>query len=224
MRTFCLFLSLLCVLTLTACGTEDETIPPIFSNIMINGAVVASVPFKESSVTITGNIDDFSATIVANSAATGERSVGVDSSNGNWSFEFAPLVAGLNSVSFTASDKRGNLNQMVLTILHDPTPPSVIAVAQSVADPEKPQLLVIFNEALLDNSLTTARFNVVNVDNALSIGLFTGVLTTLNTVTLTLDGALAPGTYRLSSPGVRDIAIPDGNSVTADYFFDFTIQ
>jgi hypothetical protein len=223
MRPFCLFLSLLCLLALTACGTEEETISPVFSNIQINGADVASVPYKESSVTITGNIDDISATIVANSAATGEHSVGVDSSNGSWSFEFAPLVEGLNSVSFTASDKRGNLNQMVLTILHDPTPPSVIAVAQSVADPEKPQLIVIFNEALLEISLTTALFNVVNVDNAPLSGPFTGVLTTLNTVTLTLNGALAPGTYRLSCPGVRDIAIPDGNSVAADYFFEFTI-
>ncbi|MBE0503421.1 MAG: hypothetical protein IBX46_04745 [Desulfuromonadales bacterium] len=120
MRLFCLFLSLLCLLALTACGTEDETIPPVFSNIQINGADVSSIPYTDSSVTITGNIDDFSATIVANSAATGERSVGVDSSNGSWSFEFAPLVAGLNSVSFTASDKRGNFNQLVLNLIYDP--------------------------------------------------------------------------------------------------------
>jgi hypothetical protein len=223
MRLFCLLLSLFCVLALSACGTEEETIPPTFSNIMVNGAVVASVPYKDPSVTITGNIDDFVATLVANSTATGERAVDVDSSDGSWSFEFAPLTAGLNSVSFTASDKNGNLNQMVLTILHDPTPPSVITVTQSVADPDNPQLIVTFNEALLESSLTTAPFSVVNVENNLTIGPLTGALTTLNTVTLSLIGALEPGTYRLICPDVKDIAITGGNSVATDYYFEFTI-
>ncbi|PKN13779.1 MAG: hypothetical protein CVU69_00995 [Deltaproteobacteria bacterium HGW-Deltaproteobacteria-4] len=190
---------------------------------MVNGAVVSSTPYINSSVIITGNIDDFAATIIANSTASGEDAVAVDSSDGSWSFEFAPLVAGLNIVSFTASDKRGNLNQMLLTIVHDPTPPSVIAVTQSVSDSQNPQLVVTFGEALLESSLVTAPFSVVNVDNTSEIGPLTGALTTLNSVTLTLVEALVPGSYRLSCPGVRDIAIPDGNSVAADYFFDFTI-
>jgi hypothetical protein len=221
MRPLHLFLSLLCILALAACGTEEEITPPVFSNIMINGAVVASVPYKESSVTITGNIDDVAATIVANSAATGERSVGVDSSDGSWSFEFAPLVAGLNIVSFTASDKRGNLNQMILTILHDATPPNVTAVVQSVADPENPLLIVTFDEALLESSLTTALFSVVNtVDESVVADSLTGTLA-VSTVTLTLPlTALPEGSYRLICPAITDLA---GNGLATNSF-DFTIE
>ena len=127
-----MFISLLCLLALTACGTEEELIPPAFSNIKVNDAAVTTIaPVKDPSVTITGTIDDFSATLVANSTVTGEVPVDVNSSDGSWSFTFAPLTSGANIVSFTASDKRGNLNQMILTVNHDPTPPSVTAVVQT---------------------------------------------------------------------------------------------
>jgi len=118
MRSFCLFLSLLCLLALTACGTEDETIPPTFSNIQVNGADVSSIPYTDSSVTITGNIDDFSATIVANS----KNPVVVDSSDGSWSFPLT-LQLGPNVISFIASDKRGNFNQLVLNLIYEPSTP-----------------------------------------------------------------------------------------------------
>ena len=104
MRLACLLLSLLCVLTLTACGTEEETIPPTFSDIKVNGADVSSLPYTNSSVTIKGTIDDFAATIVANSTVTGEESVVVDSSDGSWSF-FIVLQEGANIITFIASDK-----------------------------------------------------------------------------------------------------------------------
>jgi predicted small lipoprotein YifL len=119
MRLFSLFLSLLCVLTLTACGTEEEITPPAFSNIKVNDADISSIPYTASNVIITGNIDDFTATIVANSTATGEVSVAVDSSDGSWSFPFT-LQAGVNVVSFIASDQRGNLNQLILNLIYEP--------------------------------------------------------------------------------------------------------
>lgn len=122
MRHFCLFLSLLCVLTLTACGTEDEIIPPVFSNIKVNDADVSSLPYTVSSVTIKGNIDDFSATIVANSTVTGEVPVAVDSNDGSWVFPVT-LQAGANAISFIASDKRGNINQLNLNLVYEPSIP-----------------------------------------------------------------------------------------------------
>lgn len=118
----CLLLSLLCVLTLTACGTEEETIPPTFSDIKVNGADVSSLPYTNSSVTIKGTIDDFAATIVANSTVTGEESVVVDSSDGSWSF-FIVLQEGANIITFIASDKNGNLNQLVMNLSYEPSIP-----------------------------------------------------------------------------------------------------
>ncbi len=218
MRSFCLFLSLLCILALVACGSEEELNPPIFSNIMVNGAVVSSTPYTDSSVTITGNIDDYSATIVANSTASGEVAVAVDSSDGSWSFDFTALTEGANIISFTVSDVRGNLNQMLLTVLHDTTAPLVTAVTQSV-DPS-PQLIVTFNEALLESSLATALFAV---DGAPLSGGSLDTLLTQRTVTLPLDVALS-GEHLFTCTGVRDIATPDGNSVTAGYSFSFTID
>lgn len=122
MRLACLLLSLLCVLTLTACGTEEETIPPTFSDIKVNGADVSSLPYTNSSVTIKGTIDDFAATIVANSTVTGEESVVVDSSDGSWSF-FIVLQEGANIITFIASDKNGNLNQLVMNLSYEPSIP-----------------------------------------------------------------------------------------------------
>jgi hypothetical protein len=111
---------------------------------------------------------------------------------------------------------------MIVTVTHDTTPPVVAAVTQSV-DPSL-QLVVTFNEILLDASLETASFSVVDAENTPQAGPLTGSFTTQSTVTLALEGALPAGSYRLLCPGVRDIATPDGNSITTDYFFDFTIQ
>lgn len=218
MRPIILFLSLLTLLALTACGTEEELIPPTFLTTLVNGAVVTTTPFKEPSVTITGTLDDVSATLVANSTATGEVPVPV--SNGTWSFTFAPLTIGANIITFTASDKRGNLNQMILTVNHDPTPPAVTAVVQSVADPVKPQLIVTFDEALLESSLATALFKVVNpLDESVVVDSLTGTIAD-STVTLTLPAALPVGSYRLICPAIiTDLA---GNGLATNSF-DFTI-
>lgn len=220
MRSLNLLLSFLCIFALVACGSEEELIPPAFSNITASGSLgsttILTASFRDPSVTISGNIDDFTATIVANSTASGEVTVDVDSSNGSWSFLFSPQE-GVNIVSLTASDKRGNLNQMVLTVLHDTTPPSVISVTQSV-DPT-PQLIVTFNEALLESSLATALFAV---DGTPLSGASLDTLLTQRIVTLPLAVALS-GEHLFTCTGVRDIATPDGNSVTDDYSFSFTI-
>lgn len=217
MRPFYLFISLLCLLALTACGTEEELIPPTFRDIRVNDAAVTTTPFKEPSVTIRGTLDDFAATLVANSTVSGEVPVIV--SDGNWSFVFAPLTAGANIISFTASDKRGNLNQMILTVNHDPTPPNVTAVVQSV-DPS-PQLIVTFDEALLESSLATALFAV---DETPLSGGTLDTLLTQRTVTLPLVTALPAGPHKLTCSGVSDLATPDGNSIAVGYSFDFTIE
>lgn len=215
MRPFYLFLSLFCILALVACGTEEELSPP---NIKVDGATT-SILVKDPSVTITGTIDDLAATLVANSTATGERSVDVNRNDGSWSFTFAPLTIGANIVSFTATDKRGNLNQMILNVNYDPTPPNVTAVVQSVTDPEKPQLIVTFDEALLESSLTTTFFSVVNtVDESVVEDSLTGILVD-STVTLTLPAALPAGSYRLICPAITDLA---GNGLATNSF-DFTI-
>lgn len=220
MRPLILFLSLLGLLALTACGTEEELIPPTFLTTLVNGAVVTTTPFKEPSVTITGTLDDVSATLVANSTTSGEVPVAVSSSDGSWSFVFAPLTAGANIITFTASDQRGNLNQLILSVNHDPTPPIVTAVVQSVADPVNPQLIVTFDEALLESSLTTALFAV---DATPLSGATLDTLLTKKTVTLPLPVALTAGSHRLTCNGIRDLATPDGNPVAVGYFFDFTI-
>lgn len=120
MRSFCLFLALFFVLVLSGCGSEDDTSPPSFRDIRINGSTDFSTTFSVSSVTITGTIDDFGAKIVANSSATGERGVDVNSADGNWIFVFEPLSAGSNIITLTATDDRGNINQMILTVLYVP--------------------------------------------------------------------------------------------------------
>ena len=221
MRPFYLLISLLCLFAFTACGTEEELIPPVFLTTEVNGAEVTTTPFKDPSVIITVTLDDVNATLVANSTATGEVPV-IVSDDGIWRFTFAPLTAGANIISFTASDKRGNLNQMILTVNHDPTPPNVTAVVPS-ADPQNPtvpQLIVTFDETLLDTSLPTASFRVDNADGAIVANSLTTTPTTSNTVTLTLDAVLSmPGTYRLVYSGVADLA---GNVATN--FFDFTIE
>ena len=220
MRSFYLFISLLCLLALTACGTEDELIPPAFLTTEVNGAADTLLPFKDPSVTITGTLDDFSATLVANSTVTGEVPVDVNSSDGSWRFTFAPLTEGANIVSFIASDKRGNLNQMILTVNHDPTPPSVSSATLSM-DPQNFDILLLnvtFDEALATLS-PTAIFSVVDKDGVLKDGPFTVTLTTPSTVILPLAAETPPGTYRLICPAVTDLA---GNSVAVDYLF--TIQ
>jgi hypothetical protein len=222
MRQFYLFFSLLCILALAACGTEEELTPPAFSNVMVNGATVMSIPFKDPNVTITGNIDDFSATIVANSTVTGEVPVVVNN-DGSWSFQFT-ANEGVNIVSLTASDVRGNINQLVLTVLHDTTAPLVTAVVQSVdpLDPNVSQLVVTFNEALLEASLATALFAVDG--SAITAAPFDPL--TPQTVILPLGAALTTGDYILTYDGVTDIATPTGNSTdsTPTYAFPFTIQ
>lgn len=225
MRPFYLFIAFFCLFALTACGTEDELIPPAFSNITASGSLgsitILTTPFQDPGVTISGSVDDFTATVIANSTVSGEVPVVVNSNGGSWSFPLAPQE-GANIVSFTASDERGNINQMILTVLHDPTAPLVTAVVQSV-DPS-PQLIVTFNEALLDTSLATALFSIVNpVDGAAVLDSLIATVTTSSTVSLPLAAALPPGTYRLTCPGVKDIATPDGNPVVVDYSFDFTI-
>jgi hypothetical protein len=219
--SFFLFL-LLCILALTACGGEEELTPPAFSNITVKGAADTSIPFKDPSVTIAGAIDDVSATLVASSTAIGEVPVAVNSSDGSWSFNFAPLTAGANIISFTASDKSGNINQMILTVLHDPTPPSVSSVTLSM-DPQNFDILLLnvtFDEVLATLS-PAAIFSVVDNAGALIAGPFTVTLTTPSTVILPLAAETPPGTYRLicPDPGVSDLA---GNSVAVDYLF--TIQ
>ena len=220
MRPFYLFLLCLSLLTLTACGSEEELIPPAFLTLLVNDAEVTTTPSQDPIVTITGNIDDVAATIVANSTVTGEVPVVVI--DGSWNFEFAPQE-GANIVSFTASDARGNINQMILTVFHDTTAPLVTAVSQSVDPPL--QLIVTFDEALLDTSLPTAPFSVANaVSGTVVVDSLVATVITPSTVTLPLAEVLPAGTYRLTCPGVKDIATPGGNGVTADYSFDFTIE
>ncbi len=223
MRQFYLLFSLLCILALAACGTEEELTPPAFSNMTGSGSLgsitILTAPFRDLNVSISGNVDDLAATIVANSTVTGEVPVAVDSSDGSWSFPFAPQE-GANIISFIASDKRGNLNQMILTVLHDTIAPLVIAVLPSV---DSLQLNIIFNEALLDTSLTTALFSVVDADGTTVVASRNATVVTPSTVNLLMDVALLPGSYRLLCPEVKDIATPDGNSVAADYSFPFTI-
>ena len=214
MRPFYLFLSLFCILALAACGTEEELIPP---NIKVDGATT-SILVKDPSVTITGTIDDLAATLVANSTATGERSVDVNRNDGSWSFTFAPLTIGANIVSFTATDKRGNLNQMILNVNYDPTPPNVTAVVQSVTDPEKPQLIVTFDEALLESSLTTTLFSVVNVDKTFSTGFADGILVKYRYPDV--DCGAAGGHLSAHLPGNRRIWRV---MAVATNSFDFTI-
>jgi len=213
MRPSVLLLSLLCILALTACGREEELTPPAFSNIRVNDAAVTTTPFKDPNVTITGSIDDLAATMVANSTTTGEVPVAVSGSDGSWSFPLA-LNAGANIVSFTASDVRGNINQMILTVHYEPIP-RVVSVTQNVD--LSPQLIVTFDEALLESSLATAPFAV---DSILISGATLDTLLTQKTVTLPLAAALTPGAHQLTCPGVTDLA---GNSIAADYTFTFTI-
>lgn len=221
MRPFCLFISLLCLLALTACGTEDELIPPAFISTTASGSLgspaILTTPSQDPGVTITGIIDDFAATLVASSTVTGEVPVVVNSSDGSWSFSLAPQE-GANIISFTASDKRGNLNQMILTVNHDTTAPLVTAVTQSV-DPS-PQLIVTFDDALLASSLATALFAVG--DTPITAVIFDPL--TPNTVTLSLATALPAGLHQLTCSGVSDLATPDGNIIAVGYSFDFTIE
>lgn len=219
MRPFFLTFSLLCILFLAACGSEEELTPPVFSSISASGSLnsttILTAPSQDDTVTIRGNIDDFSASLVANTTVTGEVPLDVDSSDGNWIFEFLPQE-GANTISFTVSDERGNINQMFLTLMHDTTAPTVIAVTQ-VLNP--PQLVVTFSESLLEASVLAESFSIDGVD-------FIGVpvQSAANTVTLPLTTALSSGGHTLACGGIKDVATPDGNSILETYSFEFTID
>lgn len=224
MRPFYLLLSLFWILALTACGSEEEITPPVFSNIAASGSLGSITPLTAPSqdpvITITGNIDDVAATIVANTVS-GETSVTVQN-DGTWEFDLTPKE-GTNIVTFTASDQRGNINQLVLTVHHDTTAP-LVKTAKQIVDPS-PQLVVTFNEALLEASLDTALFSIVNAaDDTVIVDSLIATFTTPKTGTLLLGVTLLPGTYKLTCPGVKDIATPDGNSIAVGYSFNFTIQ
>lgn len=226
MRPFYLFLSLLCLLALTACGTEEELTPPTFSNISASGSLgsttVLTAPFQDPVITIKGNVDDFSATIVAYSTASGEVPVAFDSNDGSWSFDFTSFAEGANSVSFTASDERGNINQMILTLLYDTTAPLVTSVTQSLEDPLSPQLIITFNEALLESSVTA---DFCAVDAIPLSGALLDMDLTKMVVTVPLNNGLplTPGDHLLTCTGVTDLSTPAGNSIAADYSITFTI-
>lgn len=216
MRPFILFLSLLTLLALTACGTEDELIPPVFLTTEVNGAKVTTTPFKESSVIITGTLDDLNATLVANSTVTGEVPVAVDSGAGSWRFPL-PLSVGANIVSFIASDKRGNLNQLILTVNHDPTPPTVSATspaAGTTVTTPVTAVTVTFSEALAGEP-TLANFSIFTTP----ISSVTYDAAT-QTATLALAGPLANGEQTVNFVG--PITDPAGNPL-AQTSFTFTV-
>ena len=128
MRFFPLFAVLLFVSLLSACGSEEEIIPPTYSDIRVNTELATAerllIPYTESEVTISGMIDDLSAKIVATTAA-GDVDVPVvpiDNSKGSWTFLFPLLEESANSVTFAATDQRGNVNRLYLTVLRDTTP------------------------------------------------------------------------------------------------------
>lgn len=224
MRPFYLFISLICILALLACGSEDELTPPVFSNIAGSGSLgsteVLTKPSQDLDMTLSGNIDDFASIIIANSTVTGEKTVPVNGSDGSWNFTFTP-AEGANTVSFTASDQRGNINLLYLTVTHDTTAPVVVpnGVTQGT-DLLNPQLIVTFNEALLESSVTADHFVV---DDTPVTGAILDTVLTNRIVTLPLSVALSAGEHRLTCPGVTDLATPDGNSVTAEYSFTFPI-
>lgn len=222
MRPFYLLISLIFCLFLIACGKEDVLTPPVFSEVVATGSLnsptILTLPSQDLAVTISGKIDDIAAKIVANSTVTGEKVVAVNP-DGSWSFPITPLE-GANTISFTASDLSGNINQMYLTVTHDVTAPTVLSVTQSV-DPAAPKLFVSFNEALLPGSMTTAIFAVENADGTPLTGPLPATLT-LSIVTLTLNAPLATGPYKLTCSGVTDLSTPLGNSAST-IIFDFTI-
>ncbi|MDO9079643.1 MAG: hypothetical protein Q7U44_02510 [Desulfuromonadales bacterium] len=220
MRPFCLFLSFLCVLTLMACGTEDELTPPSFSNLIMRNSSdldqVLTNPLTASNITITGNIDDSAATIVATTSAATEVPV-IVASDGSWSFPYTPNE-GTNIITFTASDERENINQLIFTVIRDTTPPVVVAVTQSQSvDPPSVQLLVTFNETLADLQPNA----VFAVDGTSVTGATLDTVVTHTIFTLPLSAALLAGSHQLTCDGVVDVA---GNSIAVGYVFDFTIE
>lgn len=216
MRPFNLILSLLCLLALVACGTEEELTPPTFSNVMVNGAAVTSIPFKDPNVTITGSIDDFSATIVANNTVTGETPV-IVKNDGTWEFSFVLAAEGSYNITFTASDARGNINQMILTVTYDQTAPLISTLTQSlVGDPSVPQLIITFSEALAPLP-STAPFAV----SGSTVTSVTLEPLTKKIVTLSLSDALLPGSHTLTCSGVTDLA---GNDLAVAYIFDIPAE
>lgn len=206
------------LLLLTACGSEDELIPPVFGNITVNGSAELSTSFRASTLTMTGTVDDVRATLVAKTVENVEVSIPVNSTDGRWSLTFSPQE-GVNLVTLTASDKRGNVNQMLLNVLHDSLPPLVTSVTQDLTEPASPRLIVLFNEPIHEESLTNALF-AVNQE-PLSPGTVDSL--TQKIVTIPLRSALAPGDYQLNCVGVTDLADTGGNSLLAGDTFSFSI-
>lgn len=225
MRQYYLFILLLLLAVLTACGSEELMTPPVFSNVTVRDSLdltkILTSPFQNSQVTITGTIDDVTAEIVASSTVSGELTI-ID---GSWAYAFAP-AEGANLVTFTASDQEGNINQLFLTVTRDTTPPSMSAVAQGTnLLTLAPQLIVIFSEEVLISSLKADGF-VVLKDGVPLLTLSADPLTTTTTsmVTLPLSTALSAGTYQISCVGITDLSTPTGNSVATDYLKEFTIE
>ena len=223
MRFSYLLISLLLIGGLSACGSEELMIPPTFSNVMVNDVdiKILTPSFNVQSVTITGNISDSAVIIVGNnSTLTAETPVTVNS-DGSWILNDFPLsTEGVNTVTLTASDPRGNINQLRLTVTRDTTAPVVSLVTQSLVDPLK--LTVTFNEDLLDTSVATSIFTVVTDGISLTLTADPFNPLTPRVVTLPLSVSLAAGLHQLTCVGVTDRATLGGNSVSSTYTFDFT--
>lgn len=223
MRPLTLLVFSLCLFLLVACGSEEELTPPAFSNIVATGtagsSTILSAPSQDVTVTITGEVDDFSAQLMVDSTVSGKVAVAVDPADGTWSFTFTPQE-GVNNVVFTASDQRGNSHQMTLTMTHDTTAPVIAKVVQDLTTPASPKLVVTFNESLLETSLPTAIFSV-DAGPVLSANAFDPL--NPKVVTLPLSAALSAGSHQITCSGVSDISTPLYNSVAVDYFFDFSI-
>lgn len=213
MRLYHLLISLILFVLLAACGTEDLSTPPIFSNVVANGVTTAGA--RTQSITISGKIDDVEAELVADSSATEPQSVSINN-DGTWEFTFAPND-GDNQVILTATDLDQNINQMVLTVVYNPLGPVVAAVTQNT-DPA-PRIMVTFNGPVFESSLATAVFALdgVRLDDATMDSEVSSLI-----VTIPLSASLSAGAHQLTCGGINDISTTS-NPVPVNYSYNFVI-
>lgn len=128
-KTFCLILALCCgvAFLVAGCGSEDVdltppeltlTVPTAFPLDKVFGPNQFPPPYVFGGTVESGA--SLSAIVSSGVAVTGPTVVG-----GTWSASIPALAQGFNTVSLTASDKRGNLSNLVFTMSYDEVAPAL---------------------------------------------------------------------------------------------------
>lgn len=219
--TLLLLLALILTALLVACGTEDaDLFPPAFT-LSPASMNLLNRPSNAATVVLSGTLDDPAATVEVEINGSAAPAAFVLAADGSWTLSFTP-VEGTNSVSLTASDLRGNINQLAFGLVHDTTLPTVTAhvpTQDATLAAAVDTISITFSEALAENVPVAADFLIDNVAIAATNFAYDPAT---RIATLTAVPALGNGSHSVSIGVSGAIVDPAGNPL-APKTINFTV-